>query len=192
MNQFIVVAYYTSHPIYVKHCSHLVESLKKFNIEFHIEQIQDLGSWQRNTQFKPRYIKSMLDKYPEFEIVYTDIDSVFMSYPILFETIKKSIAVHIYDRSLYKNKSSKKEALSGTIFFKNNKTVHLVIEDWISECQRLPNQWDQRCLDTVLKTVDYEELPPQYCCIFDTMACVENKVIVHNQASREYRVLHKR
>ena len=98
---FIVVAFFTDNAIYNKHAHELLASLKEFKIPFDMKQIENQGSWQKNTQYKPTFIKEMLVKYPEHSIVYTDIDSVFKSYPILFENISKDIAAVMSRTSFY-------------------------------------------------------------------------------------------
>ena len=64
MNKFIVVAYYTDDEIYSRHSINLVKSLQTFNLEYEIECIKSLGTWQKNTHYKPEFTLKMLKKYP--------------------------------------------------------------------------------------------------------------------------------
>jgi len=190
MKKFIVVAYFTDNAVYNKHAHNLVASLKEFDISFDIKQVKNLGSWKKNTQYKPTFIKEMMVKYPDYSIVYTDIDSVFKAYPVLFENIEKDVAAHDFNRAEYSSSAKNvAELLSGTLYFKNSPESIRILDLWIAACKKNPASWDQSCLQKVL--TNYYKLPPQYCCIYDTMRTVKNPVIVHYQASREIRRLHK-
>ena len=52
----------------------LRQSLLKLNIDHDIVAINNLGSWQRNTQYKPVFIRQMLDKHNPRPIVCLDAD----------------------------------------------------------------------------------------------------------------------
>jgi len=148
--------------------------------------VEDKGSWKKNTQYKPTFIKDMLIKYPDYSIVYTDIDSVFKAYPILFENISEDIAAHVFNRAEYSSSSKQtNELLSGTLYFKNSPESIRILDLWIAECAKHPASWDQKALQKVISK--FYKLPPQYCCIFDTMCTVKNPVVIHYQASRELR-----
>jgi len=184
---FIVVAYYTEGTMYEDYVPILKESLEKFNIPYDIQAVPNLGSWLENTSYKPTFIKEMLQKH-HHDIVYTDIDSVFMQYPTLFDEMPLGtiIGVHLYDRSLYLPFRKREEVLSGTIFFKSHPKALEIVEQWEEECTIYIREWDQRTLQRVLNGQFYP-LPANYCVIFDVMADVENPVIVHSQASRKVR-----
>lgn len=185
-----VVAYYTKNTIYEKKVVTLQSSLDKFHIPYHIEAINNLGDWYKNTSYKPTFLKGMLLKYPNEDIVYVDVDAEFLSYPSLFEEYSKdpnvNIAVHNFDRSVYgKQGIGKFEVLSGTIFLKNNSKTLEIVKEWEQQCINNPRIWDQRSLEKVLKG-QFTNLPMQYCKIFDKGNC-DNPVIIHYQVSREIR-----
>jgi len=186
---FIIVAYYTNDGVYGKYVRDLAISLSNFGVEYKIERISSLGGWQENTQYKPRFIKKMLEDNKGKSIVYVDVDSVFCRYPALFDTLNCDIAVHMLDHKLYKPSRRELEILSGTIFLSNNAAVASLVDQWIQECQNSPDVWDQRVLASIIGG-DFYNLPPEYCCIADYMGrIVTNPVIKHFQASREYRKL---
>ena len=185
-------AYYTKHTLYEKEVEKLEASLQKYSLNYFIQPIENLGSWQRNINIKASLIQKKLLSITD-PLVYVDCDAEFVSYPELFEMLTCDVAVHEFDRSLYQpnRKGCKKEILSGTIFFNQTEKAKEILNKWVELCKRQSSVWDQKLLDQVLAG-DFYQLPPQYCCIFDTMACVENKVIVHYQASRQARKIERK
>lgn len=185
---WIVTAYYT--PKYQKHANRLVESLERFNIPNDVCLVSDLGDWYKNTQFKPVFLQQMLEKHAPKSIVYVDVDAEFLSYPSYFDELDLldiNIAVHILDHSKYRRKGIPSEMLSGTIFLKNTEEVRIITNEWRKELSKDSQLWDQRALAMVLRQHKYHLLPEQYIVIFDYMSSVQNPVIKHYQASREFR-----
>ena len=185
-NDFIVIAYYTLGTLYEKHARRLATSCMKFNVPCHIKGVENLGSWHKNINYKPTFIREMMELHRPRSVVYVDCDAEFLQYPTLFEQLFCEIAVHEFDRSWYGHKQNGTEILSGTIFFDNSQASRFIVDLWIDMCTKNPKDWDQRSLAKVLP-VSFYRLPESYCCIFDTMKRVENKVIVHYQASRTVR-----
>lgn len=185
--KFIVVGYYTKDPLYEGHALMLAKSLERLGITFHLEAIDSLGTWHKNTGYKPTFIKRMMRKFPNYNIVYNDVDAEFLVYPKLFEELDCNLAVHKFDRRHHRQvKQESYEILSGTIFLKNCPEVFELVGKWEAECEKRPMVWDQKSLEKIIGDQFYD-LPPQYCKIFDVMKRVKNAVIVHYQASREFR-----
>ena len=185
MNPFIVVGYYTSKTIYEDSAKTFIDSLKQFNIPYYVERIDDLGSWRKNTNHKPTFIKKMLLQFEGFDVVYVDVDAKFFDYPELFNELNCDIAVHEFDRSNWP-RGKGKEVLSGTIFLRNNETVFNIVERWEEQCKKNPRTWDQKSLEKVLAG-NFYRLPGEYCKIFGLMNKIKNPVIVHYQVSRKVR-----
>jgi len=190
MSSFIVVAYFTVGTLYEARAKILERSLERNRVPYHIEGVPNLGSWLKNTNFKPTFIKSMLQKFDE-NIVYVDVDAEFLQHPILFEELGNdsdcNIAVHLFDRSCYVNSVGGFEVLSGTIFLRNCDWVKGIVNEWEARCQKhLHGEVDQKSLEHVLRG-RFTELPGEYCKIFDREPEVTEPVIVHYQASREVR-----
>ena len=183
---FIAVAYYTVNTIYEQEVKRLKSSLNKFSIPNHVEAIPDLGNWHKNVNYKPTFIRRMMDAYPNKSILYVDVDAEFFKYPRIFHYMKADIAVHEFDRKWYSPNHQGTEILSGTIFLQNNEASRQIVDQWEETCQKNMGDWDQRSLAKVLPQ-DFGKLPARYCVIFDTMATVEGKIIVHYQASRRAR-----
>lgn len=192
---WIVTAYYTAdnfNSLYKDHAAKLAQSMIAHGIRYEITPISDLGSWQANTQYKPTFLKQMLQKHRQHSIVYVDVDAVFLRYPALFDEMDRmpniNISVHVLDHSKYRRKGVPPEMLSGTIFMKNNAETMKIVDEWVDRCASQSGIWDQAALSQVLHQHPYYLLPDRYCCIFDYMAEVKDKVIVHNQASRAARM----
>ena len=184
---FIVCAYYTRNTLYQQKAEKFIASLKKFDVPYYVEAIEDKGDWYKNTVYKPTFLKRMLEKFHPLSIVYVDCDAEFLRYPDLFENWSGltyiDVGVYVFDRSCYTKSRGGFEVLSGTIFLKNNEKVYKIVEKWEKECQSNPRIWDQRSLEKVLEG-NYHELPGEYCKIFDRMDEIKDPVIVHYQASR--------
>lgn len=185
--KFIVVGYYTIDTPYEDHACIFAKSMDRLEIPYYLHRINSLGNWHKNTGYKPTFIRRMLDKFPDCNIVYNDVDAEFVEYPVLFEELDCNIAVHNFDRRQFRQiKQESYEILSGTIFLKNCQEVKDLVVKWEAECKRRPMVWDQKSLAKVLQG-EFYDLPPEYCKIFDIMRRVKEPVIVHYQASRELR-----
>ena len=187
MNKFIVVSYYTKGTPYQKEAVKLENSLMKHGIPYHIGAVPNRGSWQKNTHFKAVFVRNMLKEFTGINIVFTDADSVFYSYPKLFEDLDCDIAFHLRNW-----KHGRDELLSGTIYLANNEKVHQLVDDWIIINRANSGYWEQRNLQRALRlskrNLSISYLPMEYCCIFDDEKrkfCTP--VIEHFQKSREYR-----
>jgi len=189
-NKYIIISYYT--PLYQEYVHKLICSLNKFNLDYYIYEAEDKGSWIANCNYKPIFIRTMMNKFPDNPLVYTDADSFFLAEPVLFSEIQCDIACHHYNRQIYKPfSSSKDEILSGTLFFNNSDKSKQLVDKWIQKCEENPSMWDQKCLQEILDGNE-TDLPAEYCCIFDTMRSVKNPIIIHNQASRQIRHLERK
>lgn len=185
-----VVAYYTMDAIYSKHAENFKKSLDKLGIPYDVTPITDFGDWFKGMQYKPTFLKEMLQKHSDCSIVYVDIDATFCQYPTFFDVLDNQnivIAAHILDHSKYRRKHQKPELLSGTLFLKNTARTMSLIDDWVLECGKDSKLWDQRALANVIKENDLTLLPEEYCMIFDYMEDIERPVIMHFQASRAAR-----
>ncbi|MBE3109326.1 MAG: hypothetical protein IMZ46_02260 [Acidobacteria bacterium] len=196
MTNFVVAAYYTVGTGYAIEAEKLRASLVKFGVDHKIVAVPNLGTWQKNTQYKARFVLDTLlmardagDFRPH---VFVDADAIFHAYPVLFETLDADAAFAWRDYSKFPSLSSRtrRELLSGTIFLRNLEGTPLVRE-WIAENDKNPMVWEQRNLQTVVARANGKlriaELPATYCKIFDIMRNAGPAVIEHYQKSRVYR-----
>ena len=188
---WLVIAYYTIGTIYENIVDNLCRTLNQFNVPNKIVAVNDLGSWQKNTQYKPKFIKQMLEENKNFNLIYVDADAEFLEYPHYFNNLSQDSSINISVLELDHNKFGRKarglEILSGTIFLINNETTMSIVNEWIKGCELNPDKWDQVILSIVLKKYGFHNLPEKYCVIFDYMVSVPNPVIKHFQASRQVR-----
>ena len=188
---WIICAYYTKNTAYEEYSKGFIESLKQLNLPCDVVPIDNKGDWYANMQYKPMFLKQMLEKHYPNSIVYVDIDATFCQFPGFFDRLDQEpdvdMAVHVLDHSRYRRKNHPPELLSGTIFLKNTKVTKQIVKEWIQECRKNPRLWDQRALATVLREHKYHLLPEEYVVIFDYMSSVKNPVIKHFQASRKNR-----
>jgi hypothetical protein len=188
--QFLVIAYYTRNTSYEALSVKLKKSLQNFSIPHYIEPINDQGSWEKNTHYKAYFIKKCLNDR-NLDLLYVDVDAVFKSYPILIDTLSCDLGYRTEDF-----KWRKDEALSGTIFLRNNDKIKTFVNRWIQLNEAVPAErmkpetWEQKNMQTAHREFNdliYHNLPPEYTYIFDhtkTMYPRISPVIEHYQESR--------
>lgn len=197
MSNFIVCVYATQDTPYVQVAeSTIIPSLVALDIPYMFLKVPNLGTWKKNTAYKPTFALGLLEAYPDKNIVLLDADCRVNSYPELFNNIPEqyNIAAHILDWKTWYNRpeATTKEFLSGTLFIRNSERSKFLLHQWELNCAK-DNIWEQQVLAKVLienKEVIYA-LPLEYCYINslpDGQAPnvkVDNPVITHFQASRE-------
>lgn len=172
----IVVSYFT--PRYAEDAKGLVRTLDDFNLRHDIHAVDDLGGWQRNTQYKAAFMRRMLDEHSDEDVLWLDADARVRQRPVLFDVLGTDIAVHYRDG---------RELLSGTLWMRPNETTRALCDLWIQRCSENSGEWDQRALQWAIEQspeLRVHRLPPTYTMIFDTMAHHGPPVIEHMQASR--------
>lgn len=187
MNKFIVVSFYTKKTGYEKEVLRLEKSMIEHAIPYHIEAVPNLGSWLKNTHFKAIFMKNILERFYNVDIVWTDADSVFHKYPTLFDTINCDIAIHFRQWEPRPN-----ELLIGTMYHRNNQKIRNLINQWIVFNAKNKSRRAQLNFESVFyknkKKLKLVKLPIEYCCIFDDEKRSKvNPVVEHFQASRKYR-----
>jgi hypothetical protein len=188
--QFLVIAYYTENTPYEALAANLKKSLQHFGIAHHIEGIKDLGSWEKNTHHKAHFIKKCLTDRNQ-DLLCVDVDAVFKAYPDLIPTLDCDIAYRTENFRWRKD-----EALSGTIFLRNNDKVKRLVDRWIelneaTPAERMkPETWEQKNMQRAQREISdivYYNLPPEYTYIFDHTRAMfpgVRPVIEHYQESR--------
>ena len=188
--QFLVIAYYTRNTSYEALSIKLKKSLQNFSIPHYIEPINDQGSWEKNTHYKAYFIKKCLNDR-NLDLLYVDVDAAFKSYPSLIDTLSCDLGYRTEDF-----KWRKDEALSGTIFLRNNDRIKKFVDRWIQLNEAVPAErmkpetWEQKNMQTAHREFNdliYHNLPPEYTYIFDhtkTMYPRISPVIEHYQESR--------
>ena len=200
MLKFIICSYFTMNTPYqaVAH-DYLMPSVFERSIPSDIRGVESLGSWGKNTSYKPTFIKRMMVLHPDKNIVFLDADAEVVAYPELFDHIPEeyNIAVHILDKDRWYNRSNggEEELLSGTLFVRNCETSHNIVNRWIGLCSLDEKKWEQKVLQDVIDEMEIViyELPISYCYIktmpdgSEPNVKCEHPVVVHHQCSRLYR-----
>ncbi len=197
----IIISYYTKNTPYkevMDTCLHA--SLHRWNLPHDIEGIENLGSWQKNTHYKAEFIKKMLLKHKE-PIVFLDADATIEQYPkLLFELKDYDISYHELDwMKMWRKQEghTKREVLSGTLYLSYNAKILRFLDDWILE-NNADTRWEQKNMQKVLikwkSKFNIYYLPYSYITIMvgngqvsPHMIKREEVVILHHQASRQYR-----
>lgn len=195
---FLIIGYYTRNTSYQDLSQSLAKSLEDLSLRYYLKPIEDLGSWEKNTHYKAHFILECLGQFKE-NLVYVDVDAVFRSYPNLFETLDCDIAYRTENFRWRKD-----EALSGTIFLKNNEVIKNLVRRWIEINSSIPAErtkpetWEQKHMQTATREipgVSYFNLPPEYTFITDhtrNMYPGIRPVIEHFQESRHVHRSHTR
>jgi hypothetical protein len=185
----VFVSYYTENTGYEEEAKRLRASCYRLGLKHDIKPVPNLGSWEKNTSYKPTFIKQMLKKHEGQKVVYVDADAEFVDFPDFFKNIdaeKHEIAAHYRE---WPNRLENKELLSGTIWFSNSDKCKKVVDIWEKHCEMKPDMWDQRALQHVINNIQscdslgVFDLPASYCAIFDQNMS-SKPVILHHQASR--------
>ncbi len=184
---YIVCAYYTEN--YADEIKSLHQSLQKFKLNHYLFPHEDLGYWEKNTRAKPAFILQCLEQFKDYNIVYTDADSVFCQTPELFEKIQEDISVFC---SPPDNNYFTHDYLTGTLFFKNNTINRELITHWIAAQNSSSLQVDQDGFHIAMRKMKEERTPPitiyplpfSYIKVTDQQQEIE-PVIEHFQASRK-------
>lgn len=163
---FWVVGFYTVMTPYEKEKDVLKLSLESLGYSYFFGGVQNQGSWQKNTQYKARFMEWVLANIPG-PVLYLDVDAIMVQPPVLLDTIQADIAaVHF---------SNTTEFLSGTVYFSNSPVCKEVVQRWIALNAKYPVKlpdgrpaWDQRTLEMAIRETPgckFVELPQEYTWI---------------------------
>jgi hypothetical protein len=172
----MVIAYYTRNTPYEQEAESFADNMRKHRIPFELVGIESSGSWVENCAQKPRVIQAAMSKYPDFCIVYLDIDARCTRYPILFDTFKGDFGVFKW----------RNQVCSGTLFIRNNPIGRSIVDRWIGMMEGKRQLWDQVVLASIVNVTEITLLPHSYCFVHDLPMKVD-AVIVHYQASRKFK-----
>jgi len=192
MSKPLVVGYYTIDTPYEHEKETLKLSLETHGYSFEFLGIPNLGSWQKNTQFKSHFIKDMMTKYPATPLLYLDVDAIMLKPPEILDDINCDIAAVHYARN--------QELLSGTVYFSGSAACMKVVDRWIALNHQYPetlpdgrDAWDQRTLSMAIKDIrecKFQELPQEYTWIVeltDKWSPGLIPVIMHTRGAKRFK-----
>ncbi|RLF30317.1 MAG: hypothetical protein DRN14_00240 [Thermoplasmata archaeon] len=187
-----VVGYFTENTPYEHEAETLKLSLEANGYEYDIQGVPNLGSWQKNTQYKALVILSMLKKYRGLPILYLDVDAIMVHPPLILEDIDCDVAAVHFCRT--------NELLSGTLYFSGSKMCMILVRDWIKLNEQYPEKlpdgraaWDQRTLEMAIKQnpkVRFYELPQEYTWITELTQKTQpdlSPVIMHTRGAKRFK-----
>jgi hypothetical protein len=209
-NKFVLFTYYSEGTEYEKifqQCflnSVMNLKYKHNDLDWKVSVISNQGNWYKNVAEKANCILEQLESMTEDgdsrNLVYVDVDAEVLQYPDLFNNIPEEydIALHFLEHKSWYGKlnSDKKELLTGTIFFRNNKKVKDFLKLWyIMSLENMNNKKSgQKTLESLYEEkqlhLNIYNLPIDYCYIDSLpnkkppLVKCENPVIIHHQASR--------
>lgn len=195
------VSFYSIDTIYEKlYHTHLLPTLKLWNLSYWVKGIKNRGNWADNSCQKPAIILEALNKYLKHNIVWVDVDAKIKGYPLLLGILNLyndcDIAVHYLSWEDHYGRPSdkgKRELIDGTIYIRNNKKMREFIKKW-KQNSTDKNINHQKVLERMLekrKDIKVYNLPREYCYIETTSfgkkpaIPIKNSVICHYQASRK-------
>ena len=197
MSNFIVCVYATKDtPYEMIALTQVIPSLVALQIHYCYYSVPNLGSWKKNTSYKATFAMDRLKEYPDKNIVLLDADCKVNNYPELFNAIPEqyNVAAHLLDwATWYQNGTTNKEFLTGTLYLKNSDRTKKLVQQWIDDCAKDVNSWEQKVLANVLvrNKEQIYALPLSYCYIAslpdgrEPNVKIDNPTIVHFQKSRE-------
>lgn len=163
----LVIGFFTVNTPYEHEAETLKLSLQPHKYDHDIVGVPNLGSWQKNTQYKARFVMDMLNKHPSRSLLYLDVDCIMIQPPLVLDDLNGSVdiaACHFADSN---------ELMSGTVWFSNSGLCRHVVEKWIEFNRLYPDvlpdkrtpAWDQRTLEMAIKSTPgtrFLELPQAY------------------------------
>lgn len=194
----IFVAYYTPGR-YEEYLPACVASLARWGLQYDVERVADLGSWQANTHFKAEFLDRKLREHRGEPLVYLDVDAVVEAKPTLFESILADVGVYYHGPCPGKTPGVDEWRLfNGTIYLRNNWISGEIVRAWRDENRWSPLTTDQENLDRAIrsrlaarKPIQVQRLPAGYCWVEEVMRGVypeEPVVIRHFMESRATRI----
>lgn len=178
MSAWTLVSWYT--PEYEEPARLMEESARRVGIEnIRFYQRESSGDWSKNVTHKAGVLMQALAEINS-DIVYVDADATFNYYPALFDCLGGQ--VHHFAAHWHCNT----ELLGGTLWLRNCLPVCKMVESVHKE-QQQTGEWAQKIMQRHWSSNYCYYLPPEYCCISDTMRSRYPglaPVIEHHQLSR--------
>lgn len=138
------VTFYT--PNYAKFLPQFKDYMDRYNRKYVAYAAPEKGNWHLNDAMKPSYILQALNEYPDYNVVWLDIDTHIHDDLPIFDNIKCDIAAYRFQMYSKANQWMSKiykyvtdwAWSAGTIFFANNAKVKEFCRLWIEDCEKDP------------------------------------------------------
>lgn len=171
-------------PEYAAEAARLRASLERFRLPHFIECTPSLGSWQRNTCFKPEFIRRLFRGRGGW-VCWVDADAEFVASPVLLNFTGRPPDLAYCERPLVNN--GRPEAQLGMMFFGFGWPVEFFVSDWVTRSAEVYAHTDQTHFNNMVAegragVLSRLLLPACYCVLPEDNP--EGAVILQHQASR--------
>jgi hypothetical protein len=187
-----VVSYYS--PNYWPHAEKLIDSCKRWGLDYEINGVKPFASWHEGVSYKPKYLAQALSFFSHYDaILWIDADAVVVRHLPFDDYRGVDVAASKFQWSL----QHKQEILTGTMLLATNVRVQMLLDQWVKDVKNfkhsdtpeqdalvpLINSWSTsinfRALDIEWTWIDDERVKDIY----------PGKIpaIIHKQASRQIR-----
>ena len=123
-----VFSFYTS-ELYKENAETMAVSARFFGLDVELIERPDLGTWWQNCNQKCLVVLSMIQKYPDDQLVWTDADCRYLAYPNLFQRLTD------YDLAMFHINNTHPH--SGVMLLNGKKALPYV-EAWIKFVANAP------------------------------------------------------
>ena len=175
----------------------------------YMPQLERPGGYQLAINYKPKFIKKMLDSFPGKSVVYMDLDMVLKKYPQIFDNPYGSDFMAFnwnYDPAVVLDNIVDPyilETAGGLMYFANTKRSHMLLDLWSNALNKQVHsvQADDRVLalqiykNNIIQQLRCHWLPVRYFYIPQTHGHLElsrRAVIVHDHDITEEENAHLR
>lgn len=124
---------------------YLIGSLKKLNLEYHLETVPHFNSWLGACRFKADYITKIAHKFPDRQIIWLDVDLKVYEDPTEYfvDLLEKcDIAMPIENGNIFN---------SSVVVLNNNVKCKLMLEVWLEYQRRFPSAFEQFTLQMTIE-----------------------------------------
>jgi hypothetical protein len=158
----LIVSYYTNET-YAEKAMDLIRSVRLLRLDYEIEKVNGIGTWEAAVLYKPEFIRKKLKEHHGRDIVWIDADAKVLTYPA-FLMVEKPM----FDISYYHMDVLREVIFGGTVFYRNCNAVASLVDEWEAETKKNPKTLDENSLAKVLKArkdIIFKTLPPEYCWV---------------------------
>lgn len=176
---WLIISFYTKNTPYEGLAKELEANLLELDLPFEFHAYKDLGSWLANCNIKPNFISAMMDKYPDRNLLFLDVDTKVISNP--FIDLDFDIGMHNFRWIEY---------LTGVVYLQPTNNTRCLVDIWMKETAKQSEQHDQKILNKIINSNKYKlkiyNLPKEFVYT-RLMHGVKNPIMIADFASTRYK-----
>lgn len=152
-----VFTFYTS-DLYKEQAEKMAATAEFVGLETKLIARPHLDTWWKNVNQKCQVVLEMLEKYPDDQLVWTDADCRYLSYPTLFRELGDYHMAMFYANTSY---------FSSGVMWLNGRKALPYVQRWVENVEAHPEYEDDinnlraAVLDEPRRQIYH--LPPSYC-----------------------------